>query len=176
MIIISKTYRASDFTTIAHAALLPTIFTVYTARDTHTMLKQKWLLCNVNSLIITGYSNSLISTVLGQGNPLHCDVSRIIINWDMISNICMQYENLCELSACAVYVPLCCFRLIATAAHTILVMTTNSITSSNSSPVVMEEASMIVLLLVFSCDWTGDGVVLPELDLTKKSKWTHFCL
>ena len=42
---------------------------------------------------MTGYINSLISTVLVQGNPLHCDVSRIIINWDMINNICTSYKN-----------------------------------------------------------------------------------
>ena len=39
-------------------------------------------------IIMTGYINSLISSVLVQGDPLHCDVSRIIINWNMINNNC----------------------------------------------------------------------------------------
>ena len=42
-----------------------------------------------NSLIMTVFHiNSLISSVLVQGDPLHCDVSRIIINWNMINNTC----------------------------------------------------------------------------------------
>ena len=58
---------------------------------------------NKNCTIVFNYShvsgqlvsniNSLMSTVLVQGNPLHRDVSRIIINWDMINNICTSYKN-----------------------------------------------------------------------------------
>ena len=44
---------------------------------------------SIDSLVMTVFHiNSLISSVLVQGDPLHCDVSRIIINWNMINNTC----------------------------------------------------------------------------------------